>query len=167
MFRLTLLKSLGIAVIAGTLILGVALGVTSAQTPAQTPAPTATEILGPMGIYCGGAENSHVAQYRSCWQLMLNGHLININAGRLGDGDPNQGAIQVRELGADDRYHLIGTYLTPSKQGAVDIASVDGTRVYLVHSPLPPPLGDVPTPVTPVPNFVFVFDLATDQWVSP
>jgi hypothetical protein len=98
---------------------------------------------------------------------MLNGHFIWIMAGRLGIGDPNQGAIEVSELGPDDMYHLIGTYLTPSKQGAVDIAAVDGTRVYLAHSQIPPPLDGDATPVTPVPNFVFVFDLATDQWVSP
>ncbi len=136
-------------------------------TATYTPAPTATEILGWIGWGCGAGENSHVAQYPSCWQLSLNGHLIYIMAGRLGIGDPNQGAIEVSELGPDDSYHLIGTYLTPSKQGTVDIATVDGTRVYLVQSNLPTPLDGEATPVTPVPNFVFVFDLATDQWVSP
>jgi hypothetical protein len=145
-----------------------ALALTPSSTPGSptvtfTPEPTATEIMGWMGPFCGGAGNSQETQYHSCWQLMVNGHTINVNAGRLGGVDPGQGVIQVRELGAD-RYYEIGTYLTPSRQGEVEIAAVDGTLVYLVQSKLPQPHG---VDVTPIPNFVFVFDLATLQWVSP
>jgi hypothetical protein len=151
--------------------LGTALALTPSSTPGSptatfTPAPTATEIMGWMGDFCGGAGNSQETQYHSCWQLMVNGHIINVNAGRLGGVDPGQGVIRVRELGPD-RYYDIGTYLTPSRQGEVEIAAIDGTRVYLVHSELPPPFGVHINPITPVPNFVFVFDLATLQWVSP
>ncbi len=133
-------------------------------TATSTPAPTATEIIG-WTPFCGGAANSYENQYASCWQLIMNGHLYSIWAGRFGYlSDEGQGLITVYEMGTDNRFDLIGTYLTPSRQGSVEIAAVDGTRVYLVQSQsVQPPDIDV----TPIPNFVFVFDLATLQWVSP
>jgi hypothetical protein len=95
----------------------------------------------------------------------MSGHIYRVTSGREGrDSDMGQGLITVSELGPDDRFHDIGTYLTPSRQGSVEIASIDGTRVYLVQSQVPQPSDE---DVTPIPNFVFVFDLATDQWVSP
>ena len=60
--------------------------------------------------------------------------------------------------------HTVGTWLTPQREGRVDIATVNGNRVYLVHSAQGELWG---TNLTPVPNYVFVFDLATLQWVSP
>lgn len=148
--------------------LGTALALTPSSTPGSptatyTPAPTATQIMG--WFDCGGSANSHVDQYGgSCWQLTVNRHLYNVRAGRHGDVDLDQGVINIREVAPDGSYFDVGTYETPSKQGGVEIASIDGTRVYLVQSTAPVPFGAV---VTPIPNFVFVFDLATQQWVSP
>jgi hypothetical protein len=78
--------------------------------------------------------------------------------------DMGQGLITISELGLDRRFHDIGTYLTPSRQGSIEISSIDGTRVYLIHSEAAQP-PDVD--VTPIPNLLFVFDLATLQWVNP
>jgi hypothetical protein len=150
--------------------LGTALALTPSSTPGSptatyTPAPTATEPIG--WLSCGSMANSYVTSYQSCWNVMLNGHLYNVRSGREGlDNVDNidQGLITVSEFGPDNRYHVIGTYLTPSKQGSVEIAAIDGTRVYLVQSQVYQP---PEATVTPIPNFVFVFDLATDQWVSP
>ncbi len=148
--------------------LGTALALTPSSTPGSptatyTPAPIATQIIG--WFDCGGSANSHVDQYGgSCWQLTVNGHLYNVRAGRHGDGDLDQGVINIREVAPDGSYSDVGTYETPSKQGGVEIASIYGTRVYLVQSTAPVPFGAA---VTPIPNFVFVFDLATLQWVSP
>lgn len=131
-------------------------------TATYTPAPTATEILG--WLDCGGDVNTYVIQHESCWQLMFNGHLLLVRSGREGYGsDMGQGLIEISQLGSDDRFHGIGTYLTPSRQGSVEMASMDGSRVYLVQSTAREPRN---IDVTPVPSFVFIFDLATDMWLD-
>jgi hypothetical protein len=146
---------------------GTALALTPSSTPGSptatyTTAPTATEFIG--WLSCGSMENSYVTQYDSCWQLLMNGHVYRVTSGREGVDNIGQGLITISELGPDNRFHDIGTYLTPSEQGSIEIAAIDGTRVYLVQSQVYQPLDAT---VTPTPNFVFVFDLATDQWVSP
>lgn len=132
-------------------------------TVTDTPEPTATDIIG--SLDCGPGSNSYENQYESCWNLMMNGHLYDVRSGREGrGGDMGQGVINIRELGPDDTYHDIATYLTPWREGHVEIAAIDGSRVYLVQSETRQPRG---IDVTPIPNFVFVFDLETDQWVNP
>ncbi len=101
--------------------------------------------------------------------MTMNGQLYLVRAGRWGTyGDLGEGILTVSVFGPDNRYHDIGTYLTPYRQGPVEIAALDGTRVYLDRWAEPQPPGiNWQQQVTPVPNFVFVFDLATLQWVSP
>ncbi|MBF6613418.1 MAG: hypothetical protein IVW55_09860 [Chloroflexi bacterium] len=109
--------------------------------------------------------SSQDPSYDSCWQGMVNGQFLSVKTGRQGRrGDISQGIITLSELGLDDRFHDIGTYLTPLRQGSVEMASMDGTRVYLVRSTTPQP-PDVD--VTPTPGVIFVFDLATRQWLDP
>jgi hypothetical protein len=145
-----------------------ALPLTPSSTPGSptatyTPKPTVTIIMGFLG--CASMTNSYVPQYATCWQLSWEGRLYQVKAGRYGTGsNMNQGILTIGEAGPDNMWHEIGTYETPSKQGPIDIASVDGTRIYLIQSQAPRPPG---VDVTPVVNFVFVFDLATLQWVNP
>ncbi len=133
-------------------------------TATRTPAPTPTETLG--WNLCGGAANTYEIQYHEiCWQYLWNGRYREVEPGVEGFGsDTGQGLLTIQELGADNRMHVIGTWLTPQREGSVEIAAVDGTRVYLVHAADGEAWG---TNLTPLPNYVFVFDLATLQWVSP
>jgi hypothetical protein len=132
-------------------------------TVTWTPRPTPTLTFG--WIECGGGD-SRQPQYTTCWQGMFNGQVLLVQAGREGyQGDIGQGVISVWIVGQDGRYHDDGAYRTPSRQGAVHIVSIDGARVYLAVDELQPPdLGGTPVAT---PGVIFVFDLATRQWVSP
>lgn len=131
--------------------------------PSRTPRPTATLAFG--WLLCGGAANSLEPQYNMrCWQGELNGQYYQVMAGREGRwGDIAQGILTITTLSPDGQWHRIGTFLTPEKQGEVRIASVDGLMVYLVPDDYQPP----DAKITPIPGVVFVFDIATRQWVSP
>ncbi len=132
-------------------------------TATWTPRPTPTVTIG--WVECGSGDSQR-PQYVICWQATLDGQVILVQAGREGHlGDIGQGVVTVSILGQDGRYHDDGTYLTPMRQGAVRIASVDGTRVYLVVAEFQPPDSGA-TPIA-TPGMVFIFDLATRQWVSP
>src|SRR5207253_5796020 len=132
----------------------VALTAEPTRTPGEPPIyPTATP---QMGILRGCAQTSDRGpQCYNAWRGVLNGEIIQVNAGREGsDGDESQGLIRVWTW----TTHTSDIYLTPQRVGGVEIASVDGLRFTLavVQSPW----------TTATPGTTFVFDLATRQWVS-
>lgn len=99
------------------------------------------------------------------WQEMFNGQFLSVRSGRQGfSGDIGQGLITISVPGTDNRFHDIDTYLTPSRQGSVELAPMDGTRLYLIPSEAPQPPD---ASITPIPNIAFVFDLTTRQWANP
>jgi hypothetical protein len=138
--------------------------------PPYTPFPFRTESPEPptptwtVGfVPCPQPHNTNSPQYFSCWNGVLNGQLIWIQAGN----NQNEGAPQgsVLHIGYYDlsQEHLLSEdlYPVPGSGGSVRIVSVDGTRVTLAPwDPATP--GPPPTPTT-----IFVFDLATRQWVNP
>jgi hypothetical protein len=124
------------------------------HAPTDVPSPPAPdESPTPMlGILPGCSNtNAYEPQAISCWRGVVNGQLVDVDAGREGrSGNMAQGIVRVHVEGeqAEDIYY------TPSAVGAVTIVSVSGMRFTLSTVGLA-------TPQT------FVFDLATTQWVSP
>jgi hypothetical protein len=120
-------------------------------TPGRPPAyPSPTPM---MGILPGCSNTSpYGVQAISCWRGSVGGQLVEVDAGREGlDGDPTQGILRVHIRGVQGGD---GIYPTPQRVGAVRIASVVGTLFTLQTM-------DLQTPQ------MFVFNLATRQWVSP
>lgn len=120
------------------------------RTPGARPAqPSPTPIMG-MLPGCGGISSTG-PQATSCWRGVVDGHVVEVYAGREGqDGDRLQGLIWLHfrgQQGAD-------IYQTPQRVGAVRITAVSGMRFTL----------QTVSQATPV---VFTFDLDTRQWVSP
>lgn len=120
---------------------------TTPGRPQERPSPT------PMLGMLPGCSNTNVyePQAISCWRGVVDGELVDVDAGREGmDGDPEQGILRVHIHGGqgDDIYQ------TPDRVGAVRIVSVNGVLFTLETV-------DQPTPQQ------FVFDLDTRSWVSP
>lgn len=128
------------------------------------PQPTPTWIMGLQGCVNG---ISYAPLMLGCWRGYLNGELISAAGGRQTEGDRTQGLLMVFHGPLFDPLALTTeVYSTPLKLGAVRLVSVDGTRCTLIPYD---PLGSqgTPTPlISPTPSILFVFDLATRQWVT-
>jgi hypothetical protein len=136
-------------------------GTPGSPTATRTPAPSPTIEMGFLG--CGTAANSDEPQYFNCWHGMINGQLLRLAAGREGrGGDITQGLFAVLVYGADNDFHFVGTYRTPVNVGAMKIASVNGNLVTLIQDP-----DGQPNEITPAPDVTIVFDLGSQQWMSP
>jgi hypothetical protein len=82
---------------------------------------------------------------------VVSGQLKDVDAGREGrSGDMTQGIVRVHTEGQQGE----DIYLTPSRVGAVQIVSVDGSQFTL-------------STVDPQTPQYFVYDLDTRQWVNP
>ena len=116
-------------------------------TPLPEDSPTPM-----LGILPGCSNtNAYEPQAISCWRGVVDGQLVDVDAGREGrSGNMNQGIVRVHVQGQQE----FDIYDTPSQVGAVTIESVDGTVFTLSTTGLA-------TPQT------FEFDLSTRQWVSP
>jgi hypothetical protein len=136
--------------------LGTSVALTHAptDTPGEPPAyPTATPILGVLPG-CSNT-NPYGPQAISCWRGAIDGNLVDVDAGREGlAGDQTQGIIKVHVEGQQGE----DIYRTPQRVGAVSIVSVTTTLTSTLFT--------LSTVEQPTPQ-VFVFDLATRQWVSP
>lgn len=114
-------------------------------SPAASPTPM-------LGILPGCSNtNAYEPQAISCWRGVVNGELVEVDAGREGrNGDTSQGMVRVSVRGQQN----MDVYNTPNRVGPVRIVSVSG------------PLFTLST-VDPGPPQILVFNLATKQWVSP
>ncbi len=123
-------------------------------TPTWTPggAPIAGPSPTPwLGLQTCGNANTRDPYYISCWEGFENDHLIGLASGREGlDGDMTQGLVSV----FDNTTHLTQHFRTPDKVGGVRITAVDGTLFTV-------------TTVDHSPAITYIFDLATQQWVTP
>lgn len=127
--------------------------------------PTPTWALG--RVFCSGGSSLEPMQY-SCWRGLVDGELITVAAGQQNFyGDRSQGLFIVFHRGVfDSSASSTEVYSTPLKLGGVQILEIDGTRFTL--APYDPMATYIPEPQrSPTPGIVFVFDLATRQWVSP
>jgi len=117
------------------------------------PEPTPTMVMG-MSI-CPLLGSHLEPRYRSCWQGIINGQLMYIGAGRLGQyDDPTQGMLLIfQDPDFVIRSPTTQIYKTPQKVGEVRIHQVAGTHVIL-------------KPLDPQYQTTFVFDLTTRQWVN-
>lgn len=122
---------------------------TTPGRPAEVPSPTPM-----LGMLPGCSNiNAYEPQAMSCWRGVVDGQLVDVDAGREGlDGDPTQGIIRVHVWGQGQQGENI--YQTPDRVGAVSIVSVSAMMFTLTTV-------DQPTPQQ------FVFDLANRSWVSP
>ncbi len=134
-------------------------------TPGIPPSePTSTPEL---GLHSGCSnKNSLEPFFINCWGGIVNGDYIDVEVGREGSlGDKQQGVIMVVNISQQSSE----MYRTPQRVGPVRIVEVDGTRFtlapidyYYFETP-----GALQTPwATTTPGPVFVFDIATRQWVS-
>jgi hypothetical protein len=150
---------------AAEVLTSVALSPKPAYTPGpryiESPIPTATWALG--WAPCRRPFNTYQPEFFSCWHGTLNGQLLAIDAGHeQREGNLQQGVIEVSLYDLSQQNTLSDDlYQTPLAVGAVRIVSVDGTRVTL--APWDPATPEPP----PTPSTIFVFDLATRQWVNP
>jgi len=128
-------------------------------TPWPTSPPEPTPVVG-LQYFC--APQIHGFYQSNCWIVRLGNEYIYVDGGYLynvASGDLSDTSIGVIIV-FTRLITLEGTgpterYLTPQRLGPVHIAGVDGSRVTVL------PDNAQPTPV------VFVFDLATRQWVNP
>jgi hypothetical protein len=127
------------------------------------PRPTPTWELG--WVRCANGGILEPVRY-SCWRGLFNGELITVAAGQQSRlGDRSQGLFMVFHGGIlDPDNPTTEFYSTPLKLGGMSILSVDGTRFTL--APYDPWATWTPEP-SPTPGVIFVFDLATRQWVNP
>ncbi len=136
-------------------------------TPGRPPIyPSPTPEL---GLHSGsGARNSQEPFFITGWTGIVNGELINVESGREGSlGDRQQGVIMIYNRTTRQPADI---YRTPERAGPVRIVAVDGTLFTL--TPIDFYYFETPdallTPwATQTPGPVFVFDIATRQWVSP
>jgi hypothetical protein len=138
----------------GLLATGVAQA-TEVAVKLQTPQPTSTIVTGIRDIQLSPF-HSEEALVENQWQGFVAGQLVRVYAGRL-TADPEQGFIAVEKMRSDDKGYLAQTaptaislatdgtpvviaglpsytlqkYLTPSKEGAVSIVSVNGLQLTL------------------------------------
>lgn len=124
------------------------------QAPTDVPGPP-SPVAAPtpmLGILPGCSNtNAYEPQAISCWRGVVDGQLVDVDAGREGRiGDMDQGILRVYVHGQQD----VEIYNTPSRVGAVRIVSVSGTLFTL-------------STVEPATPQIFIFDLATRQWFSP
>lgn len=131
------------------------------------PEPTPTWVLG----FLGGCSNlpGYYAQMYGCWRGMYNGELIGVSGGRQGtSGNRRQGLLMVFHGPLfDPMAATTEVYSTPHKIGGIRLVSVEGSRVTLISYDFPAILY-TPTPlVSPTPGPMFLFDLATRQWIGP
>ena len=138
----------------GLLATGVAQA-TEVAVKLRTPQPTPTIITGIRDIQLSPLR-SEEALVENQWQGFVAGQLVRVYAGRL-TADPEQGFIAVEKGRSDEKGYLVqpaptaialatdGTpvvvgglpsytlqkYLTPGKEGAVSIVSVDGLQLTL------------------------------------
>ena len=133
-------------------------------TPGRPPAyPTSTPNLG-LQEGCSN-KNSQEPFFINCWVGIINGEYIDVEVGREGRaGDIQQGVIMVDNISA--RHTEI--YQTPQRAGPMRIVEIDGTQFTL--APIDFYYFETPealqTPwTTATPGAVFIFDIATRQWV--
>lgn len=132
--------------------------------PPSYPSPTPE-----LGLHSGsGARNSQEPFFITGWTGIVNGELINVESGREGSlGDPQQGVIMLYNRTTRQPAEI---YRTPQKSGPVRIVAVNGTLFTLapidLHYYETP--GALQTPwATSTPGSIFIFDLATGQWLDP
>jgi hypothetical protein len=120
-------------------------------------------MLGFLGTEPDFSKNPNNPKITSSWRGWIDGQIVQVDAGSEGEAaDLSQGILIVSQW-ANSR----DLYNTPQRVGPVRVVSVDGTLVTLVPVDLRTP-GVLVTPwAAQTPGTIFVFDLATRQWVEP
>ncbi len=144
-----------------------------ALTPSPTDlplVPTPTWVMGAQ--LCETSVSTRMYEFTSCWIGIVNGEVLVVGAGvrnsHNGPIDPTKGIVVVYR-GLDSNWKFSDqqpvSYDTPTGIGAVQIASVNGTRLDLASVNWATP--DWYTPWVAHEPIATTFDLATRQFGSP